>query len=119
MVIRASGEAFDLSWAREVIAEATRRTEAECDASGRPELWGLLRARILAPATDGAEPASYEELIERFDLRSPIHVSNLLVTARRMFARNLKAVVAEYAGDEAEVEEEIRDLKAILGGQHS
>lgn len=108
--------AYDVAWAREVIAEATRRTQAECESGGRPELWGLLQGRILAPATDGAEPAGYEELITRFGLKSPLQVSNLLVTARRMFARNLKAVVAEYAGDAEEVEEEIRDLKAILGG---
>jgi len=41
--------------------------------------------------------------------------SNLLITAKRMFARRLRAVVGEYMGEDGEVEQEIADLRAILG----
>jgi hypothetical protein len=37
--------------------------------------------------------------------------SNLLATAERMFARNLRRVVGEY-----DIEDEIRSLRAILSG---
>jgi hypothetical protein len=44
---------------------------------------------------------------------SPEQASNVLITAKRMFARALRSVVAKYA-DAGDVETEIRDLKSIL-----
>lgn len=105
---------FEVAWAREIVAEATRRTQQECEAAGHNDVWQLLKGRILDPALAGVEPLSYNELVQRLGLRSPLHVSNLLVTGRRMYARNLRAVIAEYVRDEQEIEEEMRDLKSIL-----
>ena len=45
---------------------------------------------------------------------SPLQLSNLLVTGKRMFLRTLRGVIAEYARDEDEVEEELRELKRVL-----
>jgi RNA polymerase sigma-70 factor (ECF subfamily) len=107
---------FEIEWARQVVAEATRRTQRECEAAGKEKIWKLLKARILDPAVDGVEPLSYQELVDRFSLESPLQVSNLLVTGRRMYLRNLRSVIAEYSRDEAEVDEEMRDLRAIVAG---
>ena len=41
--------------------------------------------------------------------------SNALVTAKRMFERNLRAVVAEYAADEADIDREIAELRRAVG----
>ena len=106
--------AFEVAWAREVIAEATRRTQAECERAGRHDVWNLLKGRVLDPALQGVPPLSYNELVEQFGLESPLQVSNLLVTGRRMYGRNLRAVIAEYAGDEQEIDEEMRELRSIL-----
>jgi len=105
---------FEVAWARQVVAEATRRTEAECRIAGREDVWGPLKARILDPALEAVEPLSYDELVRRYRLRSPLHCSNLLVTGRRMYVRNLRAVIAEYARDDEEVEQELRDLCSIV-----
>ncbi len=107
-------DAFDRAWAREVIAEAVRCMEAECGSSGRPDVWGVFQARILMPCIHGAPPLPYDQLVARFGLRSPEHASNVLMTAKRMFARALRAVVGDYATDAGEVEREIADLRAIL-----
>jgi RNA polymerase sigma-70 factor (ECF subfamily) len=106
--------AFEVEWAKQVIAEATSRTEKACAADGRTQVWQLLKARILDPALQGVEPLSYEQMVERFGLKSPLQVSNLLVTGRRMYLRHLRAVIGEYARDEAEIDEEMRDLRAVL-----
>ena len=48
---------------------------------------GHLRgAHILVPTLDGTEPEPYEQLIARFELTSVDAASNLLMTAKRMFA---------------------------------
>lgn len=105
---------FEVAWARQVVAEATRLTQSECDASGRNDVWQLLKGRILDPALHGVEPLSYNQLSERVPVKSPLQVSNLLVTGRRMYARNLRAVVAEYARNDSEIDQEIQDLRSIL-----
>ena len=106
--------AFDVAWARRVIAESLARMQAECSGSGRADVWGVFECRLLAPMLDGAEPMPYGALVERFALRSPAQASNVLITGKRMFERALRAVVGEYADDEAEVDEEIAELRQIL-----
>lgn len=107
---------FDQTWAREVLAEALRRLETECTATGRPDLWGVFQARVLGPTLEGSEPLPYEQLVERFAFASPVQASNALITAKRTFVRLLRAVIGEYSADEADVEDEIRDLQRILAG---
>jgi len=107
-------DAFDAAWARQVIADALRSMEQECEASGRSDVWGVFQARVAEPTLHGAEPLDYEALIERFALKSPSQASNVLMTGKRMFARALKAVVGRYALTDDEIETEIRELRDIL-----
>ena len=105
---------FDVAWAHEIIAEALGRVKAECTASGRSAYWSVFDCRVVAPIFDGVEPVPYEQVVEKFGFRSPTEASNALVTAKRMFVRALRAVVAEYARDEDGIDREIGELRAIL-----
>jgi RNA polymerase sigma-70 factor (ECF subfamily) len=105
---------FDVAWARELLAEAIRRTKDEAHGSGRMDVWGVFETRVLDPMLRDTEPPGYEEMVKRFGLTSPSQASNLLVTGKRMFARNLRALVAEYAKEDADIDEEIADLTEIL-----
>jgi RNA polymerase sigma-70 factor (ECF subfamily) len=106
--------AFDVAWARSLLSEAIGRMRQQCESSNRPDVWGVFQSRVLAPIMDGTPAADYGELVERFGFRSPSQASNVLATAKRMFARMLRSVVADYARDAGEIEEEIRDLRTIL-----
>ena len=106
---------FDAAWARAVVAQAVWWTRAECEAAGRPDVWQVFRCRVLDPAAAGGAAPAAAELAARLGVRSPTQVSNLLVTAKRMFRRNLRRAVAEYALDEDDAEEEMRLLLAALG----
>lgn len=108
------GNVFDTAWAREVIAEALRRVQRECEASGRAAFWGVFEARVVAPALEGQKPPGYDTLVAKFGFDSPMQASNALITAKRMFARALRSVVAEYAKDEREVDSEIQELRMAL-----
>jgi len=107
-------DVFDLAWAREVLAEAVRWMQVECEKSGRTDIWGVFECRVLDPTLGQAEPLPYEQLVERFGFQSPTQASNTLITAKRMFARMLHSVVGEYTRDEAEIDAEIEDLRRIL-----
>jgi DNA-directed RNA polymerase specialized sigma24 family protein len=107
-------EQFNIAWARELIAEALRRMEAECIASQRDDLWKIFKGRVLQPAFEGQAPMEYAELVQELGLAAPLEACQLLTTAKRMFARNLRAVAAEYAGADGDAEAEVDDLRNIL-----
>lgn len=107
-------DSLDALWARQVLARTVERMRAECLSTDRQALFGVLEARTLGPIFDDSAPMPYEELVARFGLRSPTEASNLLITAKRMFARTLREVVRETVADGREVETEIRELKKIL-----
>jgi RNA polymerase sigma-70 factor (ECF subfamily) len=106
-------QAFDAAWGRVLLDEAIRRTEEECSRKGRPEVWGLLRDRLVDPILHGGAAVPYSELVLRYRLDSPVQAANLLTTGKRMFQRNMEAVVREYA-DEDEVRDELSHLERIL-----
>lgn len=107
-------DAYNLAWARQVLAQVIEAMQAECERTGRPDLWGVFSSRVLGPMLDDVPPTPYAELIERYGFGSPLQASNALLTAKRMYARLLRQVVGEYARDPAEVDEEIADLRQIL-----
>lgn len=107
-------DAFALEWARGVLAEAVKRMRDHCENTDRMEVWGVFELRILDPILKGAEPADYRELVERFGLRSPSQASNVMITGKRMYERVLRSVVAEYARDERDIDEEIDELRETL-----
>lgn len=107
-------KSFNIAWARELIADALRRMEAECIASKRPDLWSIFQGRIVRPAFEAEEPVSYETLVKELNLAAPLEACRLLTTAKRMFARNLRSAASEYAGDQGDTDAEIEDLRQTL-----
>jgi DNA-directed RNA polymerase specialized sigma24 family protein len=106
--------AFDAAWAREVIAQAMRQMRGRYHAGGRDDIWCVFEGRVIAPMLDHTQPVPYDQLVERLGLRSPDEAWNLLATAKRAFASELRAVVGEYEKDDRRIEEEIADLRAVL-----
>ena len=107
-------DAFEIAWARQVLADAARRMHDQCLAGNRQDLWEIFEGRVLAPTLDGSEPIAYEQFVRQFSISSTQAV-NLLTTAKRMYARNLRGVVGEYMTDDQQIDQEIAELRAILG----
>jgi hypothetical protein len=115
----ASVEAFDLTWVRTVLAETLRRMEADCKdpSAGQPrrgQLWEMFRIRLLEPIFNDAPQVPYEELIERFTLKSPTDASNMLLSAKRIFKAQLTRVIKEYAEQDAATAAEIHALEQFV-----
>jgi len=111
------GDSFDVEWARQLLQTVAERMKEECESSGRTHIWGVFEARVLLPSTEGTPPLDYDDLVVKFKFQSPSQASNALVTAKRMYARTLRAAVAEYAVDAEDAEAELRDLENILAAQ--
>jgi hypothetical protein len=115
----APSEAFDLAWARAVLAETLRGMEADCRQPGpdqprRSQIWEMFRLRLLDPIFNDTEPPPYDQLIERFGLKSPTDASNTLLSAKRIFKSHLARVIKEYEGQDAATAAEIQELEDFL-----
>ena len=112
-------DAFDWAWARTVITETLQRMEADCKnpAAGQPRrgyTWEMFRIRLLEPILDDAAQMPYEQLIERFGLKSPTDASNMLLSAKRIFKAHLSRVIQEYTEQDAATAMEIQALEDFL-----
>ncbi len=107
-------DCFEVAWARQVLHRTIKQMQQECHGTGRDDLWLVFDARVLSPTLGDCPLVAYEELVQRAGFSSPVRAANALVTAKRMFVRNLRAVIGEYEAEEAEIDEEINDLHAIL-----
>jgi DNA-directed RNA polymerase specialized sigma24 family protein len=107
-------DAFDLAWARHVVSTALDLMKKHCEKENRLDVWGVFEGRVRGPILEGTEPIAYGRLVEQFELESPIQAHNVLATGKRLFARCLRNVIAEYASTETEVEEELKGLMRVL-----
>jgi len=102
------------AWARSLVNSVLLAMKQECEKSGRVDIWMVFDERIVAAAFEHKSPTSYEELANRLNLISPAQAANLLVTGKRMYARILRAAVAEYVLESDQVDDEIMELQQIL-----
>ena len=84
------------------------------DQPRRGYIWEMFRLRLLEPVFNDAPAPPYEELIARFELRSPSDASNLLLSAKRIFKSHLHRVIQDYAGQDAATAAEIRELEEFV-----
>jgi len=112
-------DAFDLQWVRTVLAQTLERMEADCNnpAENQPRrgyIWQMFRLRLLEPALSDAQPVAYDELVQRFELRSPTDASNMLLSAKRIFKMHLNKVIEEYGERDAATLIEVNALAEFI-----
>jgi hypothetical protein len=108
---------FDLEWARQAIEQALRRMREECRRTGRDGLWTLFEERVVKPSFEDAAAVGYDRLVPQLGLSSAAQAANLLVTAKRHFARQLRGVIGEYTAGEDNVDDELKHLWGVFS-QH-
>lgn len=106
-------DAFDVAWAMRTLELVLASLREQCQ-QDRPDLWEVFDQRVLRPWLRPDTAESYTQLVARLGYASPGQAHNALQTALRRFQACLHAVVGSYATDDEAIEEEIRDLKAIL-----
>jgi DNA-directed RNA polymerase specialized sigma24 family protein len=116
----ATAEEFDLAWTRAVLSETLRRMEADCQKPGKDQprrscIWEMFRIRLLEPLFHDAPQMPYDQLVQRFGLKSPLDASNTLLSGKRIFKAHLDEVIRDYAGKDAATDLEVEALKDFLG----
>ena len=76
--------------------------------------FAIFSKRLINPILDGSREISMSVLGREYGLTEK-QAANHLLTAKRAYQRLLQEEIRLYAGSEAEVAAEIRDLFSILG----
>lgn len=109
-----SSDSFDMAWLRMLLTNAMERMERGCAISETTHIWKIFQSRIIQPMLDGTDPMPYDELVRQFGLKSPAQATNALATGKRMFARHLRDVIAQYEQGDLAVRAEIDALSQFL-----
>ena len=106
--------AFITHWVATVIRNAIGVCRSDLEGRGRSAEWAILESRVVKPMLDGAEPAPYHELVARLELRDASQAANMLVLAKRSFAKAVFDEIGETILDREEVTGEIHELLRLL-----
>ena len=107
--------AFNTKWVDELIDRTSKQVREELLASDREMHWDIFERRILNPCMTGAKPVPHEELALKWGLRGLPQVSNLLVTAKRRYARALIENVRDTLSPGTSATNELNELFKALG----
>ena len=105
---------FNEALIRQIIAESLHETRAYCSDAGIPEAWTILNERVLNPIFEDIPRTSFEQLTERMNLKSVKEARNKLVSAKRVFQRQLRQRITEFSASAEEAEAEIAFLSRFL-----
>ena len=107
---------FTRHWVATVLRTAIAEVRDSFLTAGRDVEWRILEARLIRPMIEGAEPTPYAALVEELDLRGLPQAASYLVNGKRALGRAITDEIGRTVADPTEVEDEIRDLLALLSG---
>ena len=107
--------AFNNRWVDELIQRTVEQTREDLVKNNQAMHWDIFKLRVLDPCLTGAKPIPHDDLAQKWDLAGLPQVSNLLVTAKRRFAKNLLENVRETLPTGLSATTELNELFQALG----
>ena len=107
--------AFVRGWAKTIVRRVLAVLQAEYAGPERHDHYEIFRRLMIGPIIEGGTAPAQRDLAGELGLTEK-EVANRLVTTRWAYQRLLRAEIATYARDEAEGDEESRELFQALTG---
>lgn len=107
--------AFNRIWVEELIARTQEQVKLDMTENGQSIHWEIFQDRVLEPCQTGCSPTPHEDLANAWGLNGIAQVSNMLVTAKRRFARQLLENVRETIPENYSPSTELDELFQALG----
>ncbi len=111
--------AFERAWALDVLAEAMSTMRQECEEAGEEIRWTIFELRVIAPLLDDAPVPDYNSLTQNLGLPNEKATMNLLVTAKRQFARTLRNQIQAYVTRNSDTDQQVKQLSLKLQDEHT
>jgi len=107
-------DAFNYAWATEILHRALNDVKDRCAQEDLKTHWHLFRQRVLDPILENRQPPSLPELCERYHVKSPSKVSNMIVTVKRRLQTALIQHIRSYTDSDQDCNEELEDFMACF-----
>jgi len=107
-------EAFNYTWASELLDQVLADVEKECLKNGQETHWQVFHAKIAQPIMSNTEPPSLAEICSKYRVESESKASNMIVTVKRRFQGILAGHLRKFMLTDSEIDAEISDLMKIL-----
>lgn len=102
------------SWTSLIVGQALERMENECRSKGKNHRWEVFHAVVVSPILQEQKKPPLQDIARHHNLPTAAAVSNLVVTAKRMYQRILRDVIAQYSGELDQVDLEFSSLHREL-----
>lgn len=112
--VASPADVFERAWALDVLAQTLAEMQRQCEESGDAARWLVFEQRVVAPLLDDTPKPEYDDLAQQFKLKDGKAAMNLLVTAKRQFARVLRELVTDYVTRSADAQAKSRVVASQL-----
>ncbi|MBN1360521.1 MAG: sigma-70 family RNA polymerase sigma factor [Sedimentisphaerales bacterium] len=109
-----SDETFHYAWVSELLDRTLEEVEADCRANGMTTHWDLFHDRVLRPTLEDRTPPTLAELCVRHGIAEAVKASNMIFAVKRRLQAALKRNIRQSVAVDAEIGEEIRELRQFL-----
>ncbi len=107
--------AFNYTWATELLDQVICLVREECRSSGRETHWCMFRDRMLEPIFQNRTPPSIGQLCEKHGIQDQSRASNMIITVKRCFRRILEQQLKLSTESDSDFSREYNDLLQFLG----
>ena len=107
-------ESFDYAWVSALLEQVLEDVETMCYKEGKTVHWRVFRERILAPITEGTDPASLTEICHKYDIESSRIASNMIITVKRRFQAVLLKHLRQTVTSDGQIGDELAEITKFL-----
>jgi hypothetical protein len=98
----------------DLLDQMLEEVQATYRSQGKAIYWLLFADRILQPIMDNTSAPSLDEICEKYGVENTTKASNMIITVKRRFRATLRRYLRQAVANNAEVEEELKELIRIF-----
>jgi hypothetical protein len=107
-------QSFNYAWLSSLLDELLVEVQAKCHKDDKTTHWEVFNDRVLQPIIANTHPPSLLEICNKYGIDSTARASNMITTVNRRFRSALKRHIRRAVANDADVDEELRELMQIF-----
>jgi len=107
-------QSFNYAWVSDLLDAMLEEVQARCRSQGKTLHWHVFQDRVLQPIMENTPAPSLKEICDKYGIESTAKASNMIITVNRRFRATLKRHLRRGVTNNADVEEEFKELMQIF-----
>jgi RNA polymerase sigma-70 factor (ECF subfamily) len=107
-------QSFNYAWLSSVLDEILVEVQVKCQTDDKTLHWQVFNDRVMQPIIENSHPPSLSEICDKYGIDDTAKASNMIITVNRRFRSTLKRHVRRAVANDADVDEELRELMQMF-----